>query len=36
MVFCDLLKVFEEVWYRGFLFKLYSYGFRGDFVNGLC
>jgi hypothetical protein len=33
MVFCDLSKVFDKVWHIDFLFKLHTYGIRGNVLQ---
>ena len=32
-VFLDITKAFDEVWHKGILFKLESYGIRGELLN---
>ena len=32
-VFCDISKAFDRVWHKGLLYKMESYGFKGNVLN---
>ena len=33
VIFCDVSKAFNRVWHEGFLYKLTSYGVRGNLLR---
>ena len=33
VIFCDISKAFDRVWYKGLIFKLRSSGIDGDLLN---
>ena len=34
-IFLDIAKAFDKVWHEGLLFKLKTYGIKGEFLNFL-